>query len=194
MSKGRFERHYKINAHKSANFVHHLVSVSHKDGQIQLPHTTPRCMSTLLDKIIIPVDLIGVGLDRLRGIGRVCLPGGGLVRRPGGGLVGLPGVGLVRRPGGGLVRLPCVGHPDSPAPRKYLWPEESQQKNPGLTAASAAAPGSRCHFQGAIARRRRVRILIRGQRCHHQPANHANVNHTNAEQANANQASAANLK
>lgn len=30
------ERHYKINAHKSANFVHHLVSVSHKDGQIQL--------------------------------------------------------------------------------------------------------------------------------------------------------------
>ncbi|XP_062135457.1 protocadherin-like wing polarity protein stan isoform X1 [Drosophila sulfurigaster albostrigata] len=30
------ERHYKINAHKSANFVHHLVAVSHKDGQIQL--------------------------------------------------------------------------------------------------------------------------------------------------------------
>lgn len=30
------ERHYKINAHKSANFVHHLVSVNHKDGQIQL--------------------------------------------------------------------------------------------------------------------------------------------------------------
>ncbi|XP_033247045.1 protocadherin-like wing polarity protein stan isoform X1 [Drosophila miranda] len=30
------ERHYKINAHKSANFVHHLVTVSHKDGQIQL--------------------------------------------------------------------------------------------------------------------------------------------------------------
>lgn len=30
------DRHYKINAHKSAHFVHHLVSVSHKDGQIQL--------------------------------------------------------------------------------------------------------------------------------------------------------------
>uniref|UniRef100_A0A1I8NR21 Protocadherin-like wing polarity protein stan n=1 Tax=Stomoxys calcitrans TaxID=35570 RepID=A0A1I8NR21_STOCA len=30
------ERHYKINAHKSAHFVHHLVAVNHKDGQIQL--------------------------------------------------------------------------------------------------------------------------------------------------------------
>ncbi|XP_030388378.1 protocadherin-like wing polarity protein stan [Scaptodrosophila lebanonensis] len=30
------ERLYKINAHKSANFVHHLVAVSHKDGQIHL--------------------------------------------------------------------------------------------------------------------------------------------------------------
>ncbi|XP_037956200.1 protocadherin-like wing polarity protein stan isoform X2 [Teleopsis dalmanni] len=30
------ERHYKINAHKSAHFVHHLVAVSHKDGQIKL--------------------------------------------------------------------------------------------------------------------------------------------------------------
>ncbi|XP_037887303.1 protocadherin-like wing polarity protein stan isoform X2 [Glossina fuscipes] len=30
------ERHYKINAHKSAYFVHHLVAVNHKDGQIQL--------------------------------------------------------------------------------------------------------------------------------------------------------------
>ncbi|XP_055850573.1 protocadherin-like wing polarity protein stan isoform X3 [Episyrphus balteatus] len=30
------ERHYKINAHKSAHFVHHLVEVNHKDGRIML--------------------------------------------------------------------------------------------------------------------------------------------------------------
>ncbi|XP_067630827.1 protocadherin-like wing polarity protein stan [Eurosta solidaginis] len=30
------ERNYKINAHKSAHFVHHLVAVNHKDGQLQL--------------------------------------------------------------------------------------------------------------------------------------------------------------
>lgn len=30
------ERHYKINAHKSAQFVHHLLHVDHKDGQIKL--------------------------------------------------------------------------------------------------------------------------------------------------------------
>lgn len=30
------ERHYKINTHKSAQFVHHLLQVDHKDGQIRL--------------------------------------------------------------------------------------------------------------------------------------------------------------
>lgn len=30
------DRHYKINTHKSAQYVHHLFQVGHKDGQIQL--------------------------------------------------------------------------------------------------------------------------------------------------------------